>query len=127
MTWHVCADTKREFVEVVYSGHISGDDVAAAAVERIRAQNELGYTRALVDGSRIEQGSLDAFDAYQLPTNVYPTNPSPPHTQMAMILPPKRPERTIAHFIETASINRGWDVRAFDTREEALEWLCGGT
>ena len=47
-------------------------------------------------------------------------------SKIALILPPTGKIREDVIFYETVCRNRGWAVKAFDDRSEAIEWLLQG-
>ena len=44
-------------------------------------------------------------------------------SRVALVYPRSPKAKEAARFYETACINRGWNVRLFPERDDAIEWL----
>lgn len=125
MPWNATFDDKLRYVEVVYQGPITAPDLAAANVAAIRLGKERETICFLVD---LVDVRLDASlaDLYQLPAKQYVDEGVDPRTRIALIMPPSKVEQDRAKFYENACVNRGWQTRSFDARQDAIEWLTKG-
>ena len=72
---------------------------------------------------------LDAtlVDIFNLPTKQYLEEGADRSARVALLLPTPPKEREAVEFYETACRNRGWNVRSFDERPAAIDWLTGGS
>jgi hypothetical protein len=78
----------------------------------------------LVDATEIEL-TASTFDLYDLPAHQYVVDGIDHRTGVAVVQPKSRKEQEAAQFYETACVNRGWRVRLFPNRDEAIKWLMG--
>jgi hypothetical protein len=44
-------------------------------------------------------------------------------SSIAVVTPKSKEGIRFTKFYETVCVNRGWDVKIFDEREDAIEWL----
>lgn len=127
MPWKVKYDPCTDIVEVIIFGHVLGDDLKAAAIERIRQQKKFRTLKVLVDASAIEHLFAGTLDVFVLPHELYVSQNADRNTLMALMLPKNPKARETGQFFETACLNRGWLVRTFDDSQEALAWLKGAS
>ena len=125
MTWTVRHDPATGVVKVAYTGRVTSADLVEAATARIRLQKEVGAKRVLIDISGVTEPDAGIPDVFELPGKLYAEMEACPQSRMAVVLPEDRRIRDIACFFETASRNRGWMVRSFEKRRDALDWLDG--
>lgn len=126
MAWSVRYDDSLDLVEVVYTGEVSGEELKAAATERIRLQKASGTISVLVDTSGIEHLTAGAAEVFALPGELYDDREAARNTRLALVLPGPPDIRKEAEFYETACVNRGWRVTTFEERADAVEWLKRG-
>ena len=78
-----------------------------------------GLDRAILDCRQVE-GMLSTTDLYRLATTFHEAG-FQPDLRLAVLHRTNRIDR--ADFFAMCATNRGWNVRAFDTFEDAFEWL----
>lgn len=123
MAWSAKHDRSNDIVEVVYTGDITGTELRDAASERIRLQKETGTMSVLVDASGIERMVAGTMDLFGLPDELYVSKQAHRNSRMALVLPRSRKEREGVRFFETVCENRGWQVKEFEERQVAVDWL----
>ncbi|MBN1378896.1 MAG: STAS/SEC14 domain-containing protein [Gammaproteobacteria bacterium] len=111
-----------QLVEVVYTGKVTADELRESTSKAIALGKKHGDADALVDGTEMElvASSVDLLD---LPAHQYEAEKMSRRVRVAFVLPKLSKELENSKFYETASVNRGWQVRLFPNRNEAIEWL----
>jgi hypothetical protein len=112
-------------VEITFEQHVSGPEVREAATNAIKLLKKHRAFKALINTTRLEVAP-DIIDIYDLPINKYEEEDLSRQTKLALIVPELTKVGEAANFFETVSVNWGWLVRSFSTRDEALEWLNEG-
>lgn len=110
-------------VEVIYTGHVNDSELMEAGVKRIFLQKETGSKSILVDTSGITKLAAGTFDLYNLPAELYPDKEASRQSRMAVFLSGSEPSREIGQFFETVCYNRGRNVKVFEDRRQAMDWL----
>ncbi len=124
MPWQVKINPDMPVIETCYSGHLSPDELCAAAKETYCQARLLGTNLLLSDCTALA-GGHSVFDLYQLAGDACI------HTGTAMkeavVLPELPAQKENVIFWETTCRNRGLQVRIFEDRKSALDWLRGQT
>lgn len=123
MAWSARYDSKTNIIEVIYSGTLSMDDIKNAIIQRISIQEETGAMSVLADISGIDNVKVHLVDIFSIADTFFENINSDRRTRIALILPRYPKAREDALFYETACLNRGWKVKSFEDREEAIKWL----
>ena len=123
MTWKVEYSDKLQIVVLTYSGETTGEDIKKAAVARIALGRQKGVTKYLIDTREVQTESLATFDIYDVPNEIYPNEHVDRASQIAIIRPKLPMARRMVKFFEDACVNRGWLVRTFADRDNAVKWL----
>jgi hypothetical protein len=110
-------------VETVYSGELSAAELWEAVLATLALGTEKGADRFLGDCRELA-GSSSAVELYSLAERVTSTRGARGFRE-AVVLPEVEAAAQDVRFWETACVNRGLDVRVFDTRDGAIEWLLG--
>ena len=122
MAWRVKYRKSLNCVEYEFSGPNSGADIQAATTQGIATGKKYGTLNYLVDLTLLEfVGSI--IPLLELSAEQYEIENLDRQSRIALVLPESGSTRKDALFYETASINRGWNVRSFPSRSEALNWL----
>lgn len=121
MPWTVSFWPERLVVETVYSGVLSPEDLESAIDESLTAAREHRVARFLADCSGL-QGGHSILDLYGMAT-MLEAKGVPPGVREAVILPQLNAPADDVRFWETVCQNRGYAVRVFSRREDALDWL----
>ena len=124
MKWTLNYDGALSIVALVFTGRNTGQDLRESTSEAIALGKRQGCLKFLVDATDME---LDAtrFELYDLPATQYRVENLDRRSRAALVLPKLPKELEDAKFYETACVNRGWRVKSFRTRDEAIEWLKG--
>jgi hypothetical protein len=122
MPWSVTYNSSLDLVEEVFSGLVTAAEFREAASKRISLEKETGATKILNDVSKVE---VDAsiMDVFNFPNKQYVQEGSNRKVRMALVMPLHNKSREIAEFFVTACLNRGWQVKEFSDRQEAIDWL----
>jgi hypothetical protein len=123
MTWKISYSDDLQAVVLTYSGIITGSDIKDAAKARINLGKEKGVTKFLIDTREILVDDSSTFDIYDIPSRVYQEQKVEHSVRIAVVLPESHEARRMVEFYENVSVNRGWKVKTFDDRDNAIEWL----
>jgi hypothetical protein len=123
MPWTVEYDLELGIVVGRFVGQVTDDDfkeATATAIGRAKANNT---NRFLIDDSEWE-GGASVLGLFGLP-EIYEELEADWTSRAALVLPAanRTAEMRDAKFYETVCRNRGWNVRVFPQRKEAIEWL----
>ena len=109
-------------VELIYTGQFTAQEARESTSKAIALGKVHGDADAYVDASEVEL-AVSIFDLLDLPNRQYVEEGMNRSIRVAVV-PPKLPkDREAAQFYETASLNRGWHVRLFPSRDDAIKWL----
>ena len=122
MPWAYEINPQLQIVEVVYEGEITARDLRESTSEFIALEKKKGMNRFLVETTRIKLAS-SLIDLYNLPSKQYLDEEADRLGRVAIVLPTCPKTKEAIRFYETVCRNRGWMVRAFLERKEALNWL----
>lgn len=112
-------------VEMVFDGEITAADLRETTSAGIDIEKTDGVIRFLVDATGMVI-SASLLDVFEVPTRQFFDEGADRRSRLAIVMPTDPDSRTAVEFFETASTNRGWLVRAFDARRDAMEWLQDG-
>jgi len=104
------------------TSRITGADLRESTSAGIVLSREKGNADALVDSTELELVA-SLFYLFDLPARQYYEDGLNRRVRVAVVLPSLPKEREDVLFYETACVNRGWRVRSFPTRDDAIEWL----
>ena len=111
-------------VELVYTGRYTAQESRESTSKAIALGKEHGDADALVDASEVEL-AVSIFDLLDSPDRQYVVEDMNRRIRVAVVPPSLPKDKKDAQFYETACLNRGWQVRLFPSRDDALEWLKG--
>ena len=121
MSWTVTHAPLPGVLEIRLAGRLHADELRAVAVEVIAATARHACPYHLCDCTAVESGP-SIFDLLGLAEDMRGLG-LPAGTHLAMIAPRRAGAARDVEFWETATRNRGFDVRIFGTRELGLAWL----
>jgi hypothetical protein len=121
MPWTLEFTDEGKTVKVAYRGAFSPDELRAATHEILAAMLERKTTRALLDCYEAHM-DVPVINVYQLP-DLYESRGITRHTRAAVILPKDKYRLDIYEFYEDVCRNRGYNVKLFEDRETAWDWL----
>jgi hypothetical protein len=121
MTWNVKYDSELKLVQCTVVGPNTADQINASVLETISLAKRKATNLLLLDCSKLER-ALSTLDVYQMP-RFYVDIKINRRNKVAVILPVQQQAREDVHFYETVCRNQGWNVKAFQGRQAALDWL----
>ena len=121
MPWRVEYHRDQEIVEAAYWGDTDAAAIRDATREAIKLVKQHEATLGLVDC--LEQTSTGSIlELYELP-QLYDDEGLTRSIRIALVEPAKRELKDLAMFYENVCVNRGWQLRRFATRDDAVAWL----
>ncbi len=126
--WHVDYLDDIGIVETTYGSAVNGEIALASSAARIKLGKDKACNRFLINGGGIvtADGSTEAI--FERMTKTYHVEYTDPDSRFAVVNPRTEEGRWFAGFFEDLGLSRGWNVRRFESREEAISWLtaCSG-
>lgn len=121
MPFKIETAAKPERIEVTYSGTITDVEFRNAITEFIRFNAEKKCLLVLTDlrEMTVTPSVLNVYDSINMFEKMGIDN----RTSEALILPENKFVEKNVRFYENACLNRGYNVRIFYNREDALQWL----
>ena len=108
-------------VVITYTGKVTMPEVVEATVQAIAIQKDRHTDLVLIDASAMTAWPSLA-DMWHL-VKSYPELEVPRQTRLAAVRPKVRDETDISGFYELVCQNRCYNAKAFQTHEEAEQWL----
>ncbi len=121
MAWHIAFDEPTRVVETTYAGLLGIEEIRAAALATLDAGRAHGTHLYLGDCLTLEHAAT-LFNIYDL-VRFYESLPLDFIMKEAILLPLAPDASDDLKFYETTAKNRGYNVRVFNDRAEALRWL----
>lgn len=109
------------YIELIYNGSIVNDDLLYSLNKGLELMNESGINLFLADCREMTAAHsiLDIFTKVQM----YLDKGISKDIKEAVILPESSETADKIKFYETACLNRGFRVKVFNEKDEALNWL----
>jgi len=126
MSWTVKHNPLLGIIEVTLSGLHTATEQRDSVTKRISVEKETGTTRTLIDASEVEEFP-SVSQVIDLPSRLYPELGANRTSHIAFVLPVSETARESVQFLETACVNRGWNLKTFPDRKSALDWLTDNT
>lgn len=120
MPWSVQVEPDREVVTVTFAGRLSPDALGAAFQSVLESCAELDSYRVLADCAAME-GGHSVLELYGMVERLSELHL--PRFREAVLRPRQSGAEGLTQFWEDAGVNRNLQVRLFDDRDAALEWL----
>lgn len=121
MPYRIEISSEPEKLEVKYFGKVTEDEYRAAIIEFIDKKGGSKYLLVLTDCLEMNIGP-SVLDVYER-INMYEKLGIDTETKEAILIPADQIVVENVKFYETACLNRGYNVRIFENRKEAIEWL----
>lgn len=121
MPWQARTSADRRYVEILYSGRVTPDELQAAFDRAMELSRSLERPWFFADCTGLtENPPLSGlyFLADQFATVAFEQR-----VREALVLPARPESADSVTFWETTCANRGLDVKVFAEREPALDWL----
>lgn len=122
MPYSVTHSSEQKLIHIRNIGKLTPDDYRAGAREALRLSLEHGVLRCLIDNSALHN-QVGTTDLYTLP-EFYESIGIPKTIKAAVLVSEQTPRIDDIAFFETVCRNRGYDVKLFTSRDEALAWLA---
>ena len=124
MPWSYERNVTLGVVEVVYSGTVSAGDLRESTETCIGLEKQEGLNRFLVDATDMTlDPDASLLDIFNLPAAQYEEQEADRQGRLAVYVSESSKSVDVVRFYETACVNRGWMVKMFFARQDAVEWL----
>lgn len=120
MPWSSSFDASHNVIELVYFGSVSSKELIEAVDAAIEISKKKNTKLVLADCIKMT-GGHSLLDLWAL-VNIYFTRDLR-GLKEAIVLPSLKSSGQFVRFYETASLNRGLNVKVFSDIAEAREWL----
>lgn len=107
-------------IETIFEGRISAQDLAAAVAEVVDLARQHHVTLILADCRKLE-GGHSITSLYQAAESVRACGVT--YFKEAVLLPALPEAQGHVAFWETTAVNRGFEVKIFGNRDDAMSWL----
>ena len=122
MPWNVEYDSELGIVQGSYVGRVTADEFKEATIKAIGLAKDNNTNLFLIDDSEYE-GGASLFGLFELP-DLHVELEADRISRAALILPSSgMAAAEDARFYETICLNRGWQVKVFSKRQDAIDWL----
>ncbi|MFO7570541.1 MAG: hypothetical protein R6W75_12155 [Smithellaceae bacterium] len=121
MPWNVELNINQKIIELTYAGIVTPKALEEAFCAAVKLATENDVSLFLADCSDMIGGHSVA-DLYFL-ISIFEASGFHPRSREAIVLPALDTSQQDVAFYETACLNRGYEVKIFPNRDEALNWL----
>lgn len=121
MSFNLTYDPKHGIILCAYAGHVTADGFREGTEKILSLAKKHKTNLLLIDDSKLAS-AVSIMEIYEMP-RFYDEVEGNRKSRIALILPPSGQIREDVLFYETVCQNRGWNVKAFDTHSEAIDWL----
>jgi hypothetical protein len=121
MGWDVSYLEDLKIIETKFFGYIKKPELFTAIESSIAEAGKRETKKFLSDCSNLA-GGHSLFDLYEKANEIFAAG-VPKDLKEAIILPTQSIQQDKTEFWKTVTNNLGYNVRIFQSREEALEWL----
>ena len=122
MTTTLEYNSKLHIIEIVHAGRTTEANLTAVTTKGIELTKEKNIFDVLIDVTEIELAA-SLFDIFNLPAKQYAEKALDHRIRIGLVQPKLSKEKENAQFYETACVNRGWLVKTFSNRNDAIDWL----
>lgn len=123
MPWRIEKLADHGVIEVIYDGMVTPAELHAAFASALAEGTATSCMLFLANLTAL-QGGHSIVDLYELIGRMDSAGIDR-RMKEAIVMPPVVPEGIDPSFFEDAARNRGFNVRIFRSREDALAWLTG--
>lgn len=123
MGWKAGHNKNLGILEVSFSGSPVIEELKEAVLASLKLCYEKQVTRVLADCSKLTSSTHDSImSTYEL-GSFYESLGIDILMKEAIILPENEKAAAMMYFFETTARNRGFNIRVFPERDDALDWL----
>jgi hypothetical protein len=123
MSYTVKYNPELSVIESVLADNVTAEDLHMHEVQCIALAKETNSTGFLSDATQATL-KVSLLALLDLP-EIYQVHGLRRPVRIAVLPPTSEGEESLVDFYETVCFNRGWTVRIFGERQEALDWLLG--
>ena len=123
MTWSIEFDNTRRVICLTFSGHVSNEDVRESSIAVISMIGERNTRNIMTDFTEATQIDISVVGVFELPNSYKALGLESPFRE-AIVSPNQSSVRETVEFYETVCVNRGNEVRTFELRAPAMDWLA---
>lgn len=107
-------------VEITHTGQMTINEATNSRNEAAAVMTDRDLKKVLADVSAAEHSTSTA-DMFKFNASHYEV--FPPHTRLAVVIPPDPANTEPAEFAKTVAVNRGIMMRIFLDKSDAMSWL----
>ena len=123
MAWRIEFEENRSVICLTFAGRVSDKDMRDASIAAISMIEERSTRNIMSDFTDVAQLDMSVVDVFEFPKSYKALGLSGTFRE-AIVSPKQSPVRERVDFYETVCVNRGYDVRTFELRAPALDWLA---
>jgi len=121
MPWDVEYLADEKIISIVNEGSVTYKDYEEQTIKALELEKKHNMHLFLSDNSKATN-TATVFEIFHLPS-LYDRLGAQRINKLAIILPKPPYNNEEYEFYETICINRGWNVKLFQDRQSAIEWL----
>ena len=121
MAWKVELDAEHGFIHTIYSGIVTKNDIVDSLTEALKILSGKGPQKFLSEWIDAIS-TLTTTEIYAIPDE-WETSDLNRGSVLALVIQNNPQSEQDAKFYENTCVNRGWRVRIFTKRNDAIEWL----
>ncbi len=121
MTWKTRYLPDERLIEIVFTGKFQMTDLVEVTQGVVKLVEQKKTFWVVCDCTAIIHNTT-AFNIYEMP-RIFDAQNIDHRIKEAVLLPEEAAARKNLAFYETVCRNRGYNVKVFDTRAEAIDWL----
>jgi len=123
MAWQIEFEESRRVTCLTFAGRVSNEDVSNSSVAVISMISERSTRNILTDFTDVIQLEIFVAGVFEVPNSYKALGLDGPFRE-AIVSRKQSPVRERVEFYETVCVNRGNEVRTFELRTPALDWLA---
>ena len=123
MAWRIEFEETRRVICLTFAGHVSNEDVRDSSIAVISMIGERSTRNIMTDFTDVTQIDISVEGVFELP-NGYKALGLGGRFREAIVSPKQSSVREKVEFYETVCVNRGNEVRIFELRAPAMDWLA---
>jgi len=122
MALKVTMNHEMGFIETTYSDEITIQDVTEATMKCLEFVHDEGPLKFLTDIANADL-NLSVIEIFKQPDS-WEALGFKRINSLAIVQGVKQKRKDDLSFLEDVSVNRGWNVKMFTERKDAIEWLA---